>query len=113
VADVREGTEGIWFFDFTDEGPDQNLKNTASARSVPLHSELIKLGLVEYVETRAAAGVGTAPLWPGFEPPINDKVKSWTKWFARYLNAHVVDHGRRLPLVSAHIQKSVSAGRNK
>jgi integrase len=31
-------------------------------------------------------------LWEGFEPPIDPKVKAWTKWFRHYLAAHMVDH---------------------
>jgi integrase len=92
VADVRQGSQGIWYFDFTDQGPDQNLKNMASVRSVPLHSELIRLGLLEYLSGRATINAATDPLWPGFEPPIDAKAKAWTKWFGRYLNAHGVDH---------------------
>jgi integrase len=33
VGDVREGESGIWFFDFSDRGEDQRLKNESSARS--------------------------------------------------------------------------------
>jgi hypothetical protein len=47
VGDVRQGEAGIWYFDFTSEGADQNLKTASSARSVPIHSELIRLGLLD------------------------------------------------------------------
>ena len=92
VGDVREGESGIWFFDFSDRGEDQRLKNECSARSVPLHSELIRLGLLDYVTERARMNGSTAPLWPGFEPPVDPKTKAWSKWFGRYLGEHVVDH---------------------
>jgi integrase len=92
VGDVRQGEGGIWYFDLTNEGEDQNLKTTSSARSVPIHAELIRLGLLGVVSARANSHPGSAPLWPGFEPPIEPKAKAWTKWFGRYLGAHVVDH---------------------
>ena len=92
VGDVRQGEGGIWYFDFTNEGEDQNLKTASSARSVPIHAELIRLGLLERHWPREPQSSRDAPLWPGFEPPIEPKAKAWTKWFGRYLGAHVVDH---------------------
>jgi integrase len=71
---------------------DQRLKNESSARSVPIHSELIRLGLLDYVAERAKMSDPRAPLWLGFEPPVDQKTKAWSKWFGRYLGEHVVDH---------------------
>ncbi|MDF3061660.1 MAG: hypothetical protein K0S06_1769 [Microvirga sp.] len=92
VGDVRQGEGGIWYFDFSDRGEDQRLKNESSARSVPIHSELIRLGLLDYVVQRATGHDSRAPLWPGFESPLDVKTRAWSKWFARYLGEHVVDH---------------------
>jgi integrase len=91
VGDVRQGEQGIWYFDFTNEGHDQNLKTSSSARSVPVHSELMRLGLIDFVQDRAGHVAQDEPLWAGFEPPIDPKAKAWTKWFARYLGSHVVE----------------------
>ncbi|MBS3651260.1 site-specific integrase [Pseudaminobacter sp. 19-2017] len=91
VGDVRE-TSGIAFIDFNEEGEDQNLKNLSSARSVPIHPELLRLGLRDYAAKRSLKAKASAPLWPEFEPPVADKAKSWSKWFGRYLASHVVDH---------------------
>ena len=46
VSDIRE-SRGIFFIDFNDEGEDQNLKNASSARSVPIHDELLKSGFMD------------------------------------------------------------------
>jgi integrase len=54
--------DGIWCFDINDEG-EKSVKSEASKRLTPVHPELIKLGLIEYVEQRKAAG--GAALWPG------------------------------------------------
>jgi integrase len=91
LGDIRQGA-GIWFMDFNDEGEDQNLKNSSSARSVPIHNHLLKLGLIDYVSARAKTGGPASPMWPGFEPPIAPKAAAWTKWFGRYFGIHVVDH---------------------
>jgi integrase len=92
ISDVRQGEGGIWYFNFTNEGEDQSLKTASSARSVPIHAELIRLGLLAQLSARSATLAKGAPLWEGFGPPIDPKVKAWTKWFGRYLGAHVVDH---------------------
>jgi len=92
VGDVRQGEGGIWYFDFSDRGEDQRLKNQSSARSVPMHEQLIGLGLLDYVAQRATEHASTAPLRAGFEPPVDGKTKAWSKWFGRYLGEHVVNH---------------------
>jgi integrase len=90
IGDIREAA-GIAYIDFNDEGAGQNLKNISSARSVPIHAELLKFGLVEYVARRAGEDIPTTPLWEQFTPPIEAKTKSWSKWFGRYLGEHAVD----------------------
>ncbi|MGC5780837.1 DUF6538 domain-containing protein [Methylobacterium sp. NFXW15] len=95
IGDVRQGEGGIWYLDITNEGADQNLKTASSARSVPVHRELIRLGLLNVVAARARKDAASAPLWPTFAPPIDPKAKAWTKWFARYLGVHVVDHSAK------------------
>ena len=88
ASDIRQIEEGIWIFDFTASGEDQHVKNLSSARITPVHPELIRLGLADWARTRASTSP-SAPLWPGFEPPIEPKAKAWTKWFARYLGKYV------------------------
>jgi integrase len=51
VNDIKRDDNGIWYFDITDEEEDtKQLKTEASKRIVPIHSELIRLGLLDYVE---------------------------------------------------------------
>lgn len=56
VADVRQ-IEGVWVFDFNDEGvaTKKKLKTSSSRRIVPIHAALIALGFVEYTEQQARA----------------------------------------------------------
>lgn len=42
--------DSVWCFDVNDDG-NKKLKTASSKRKVPVHSELIKLGLLDYVET--------------------------------------------------------------
>jgi len=48
VSDIQQENE-CWFFDITDAGETQILKTASSKRKIPLHSELIRHGLIEYV----------------------------------------------------------------
>lgn len=64
--DVRE-VEGTWVMYVTDEGdPDKTLKTVGSRRVVPVHSELIALGFLDYHAARKKAG--GARLFPEIEP---------------------------------------------
>jgi integrase len=50
VADVRQ-QDGVWFFDITpDEELGKQVKTQGSKRRVPIHSALLALGLLKYVE---------------------------------------------------------------
>jgi integrase len=71
---------------------DQNLKTASSARSVPIHRDLIACGFLDYVAIREKDAAVSETLWPEFASPIASKVKLWSKWFGRYLGDHVVDH---------------------
>ncbi len=66
VADVKE-EQGVPFFDIT------AAKSEAGVRRVPVHSGLIELGFMRYVE---AISEGT--LWPGITPTGPDKKRSHT-----------------------------------
>ena len=54
VSDVQD-KGGIWCFDLN-EADGKKLKNNASARLVPVHSKLLALGLLDFVERRRTKG---------------------------------------------------------
>lgn len=60
--------EGVYCFNVNTKG-DKRLKTSASIRIAPVHSELAKLGLLDYVES-----VGNGSLWPNLSP---DKYGRW------------------------------------
>ncbi len=77
---------GIWFLNITDDD-DLNLKNQQSRRKVPLHSELIRVGFLQYVE-----GIAPAPkdsIFPDLKPGGPDKKFGYTisKRFTAYRRA--------------------------
>lgn len=52
VGDVQQDGE-IWFLNITNEGDDhKRVKSTAGKRKVPLHSELIRLGFLDFMDSR-------------------------------------------------------------
>lgn len=79
--------EDVWFFNITDIGEDQRLKVGAkNRREVPVHAELVHLGLIVW-RLRRGAEVGLdAPLFPSFEANgAKKRSGAWSKWFNRYL----------------------------
>lgn len=55
LADIQR-QDSIWFFDLNDEGDEKQLKTKASKRRVPIHRELIRLGLLDHVEALRKQG---------------------------------------------------------
>ena len=48
-SDIRSD-DGIWYIDINADGENKSLKSSAAKRRVPVHSELVKLGFLEWVE---------------------------------------------------------------
>jgi len=46
-SDVRQEA-GIWYLNISDKGEGQRLKNKASKRLVPVHSNLLKAGFLDW-----------------------------------------------------------------
>jgi len=55
LDDIRK-VDGIWCFDINEDAEGSTLKTEASKRLVPIHSKLLELGLIEYVEELRQAG---------------------------------------------------------
>jgi len=60
IEDERNGAKA-WCFDLNENGHDKSLKNLPSERLVPVHSELIKMGFMDYYHERRRKGFQT--LW--------------------------------------------------
>lgn len=59
VGDIRQTKAGVSFMDLMNEDETKQVKNEASRRRVPIHSELIKLGFLRFVEERKKAPKST------------------------------------------------------
>ena len=87
VADIKE-VGGHWLMDINEvnEGQDSSvktIKTQASIRVVPIHSELMRLGFIDYAN--AIREAGNSLLWPKLPILIKDKPShgfSW--WFNNY-----------------------------
>lgn len=65
-----------------DKHEGQQLKNTSSRRTLPIHPILLKLGLIEHVDTMRATG--HTRLFPDLEATRGKYGHAPSKWFSRY-----------------------------
>lgn len=49
LTDIRQESD-IWYLDMNDDGPRKSLKTPAAKRRVPIHSELIRIGFLGWVQ---------------------------------------------------------------
>jgi integrase len=90
VADVQSdpGT-GISYIVIAEQlKTGKRLKTKMSQRAIPVHDQLISLGLLDYVASRKDSGE-TAWLFPTVAPDKKGAVQAWSKWFGRYLRKTV------------------------
>lgn len=83
LMDLAQDPEsGVWHFDIG-----RNVKTATSVRKVPVHPELIRMGLLRYRGTMAKGGTDQqAPLWPHVESDGSGRQAGpWSKWFNRHL----------------------------
>lgn len=84
LCDIRQ-EQGVWLFDINeksegDERVRKSVKNASSRRKVPIHSELIRLGLLQYVESLKRAG--SKLLFPEWPPSATGKASGTAeRWF--------------------------------
>ncbi|WP_199556644.1 site-specific integrase [Enterobacter kobei] len=80
LDDIQED-DGIYFFNLDVDGEsDKKLKNVNARREIPIHSMLIKLGLIEYV--KALRGAGYERLFPEITPnTVKGHGKAVSGWF--------------------------------
>jgi len=80
VVDVYQ-TSGIWVFDLNANHKDQKLKTSQSKRLVPIHTDLIDLGLLDFLRSKETERLfNDAPLGSD-----NTYSSTYSKWFSRYI----------------------------
>ena len=95
VQDVRQDG-GIWFFDFVPTA-EHRLKNAASQARTPIHPELLRLGLLDYIASVPKGG----RLFPEIQPGPHGRLSgAFSKWFARFVDERGVRDPRKAGLHS-------------
>lgn len=99
VADVRE-QHGQWIMHITEEGDDdKSTKTKGSMRVVPIHSELVRLGFVNFV--KAQLEKGEKRIFPEAERNSRGQMAAkFSRDFGRYLEKVGIKDGRGLSLYS-------------
>ncbi len=112
--DVRQ-EEGIWFFDINGRGT-RKVKNATAVRLVPIHDELLRLGILRLI---TPSGATQSLMFPLLKPGGSDGRfgHGYTKWFTRYrrdvglyrrgLDFHSFRHSATTIMHSAGVEDSV------
>lgn len=80
VADI----DGIYSFKISDEGEGQSVKNDSSVRDVPLHSHLIELGFLDYIEQF------TDRIFPELERGSKGKLSHYlSRWWGKHIREKI------------------------
>jgi len=89
--------DGVFAFTFIeDKATGKTLKTRTSARTVPIHPQLVKLGWRAYVETVRQNAGEKAWLFPQVAPNVPGGLKAWSKWFSRHLRAIGITDERKV-----------------
>lgn len=86
LSDIGESPSGVPYLEIRPD-PDRNtprrLKNATSQRTLPLHSDVISLGFLEYVKERK--GSGKHSLFPDVGRSANGEHAPASRWFNRHI----------------------------
>jgi len=81
TVDVQT-VDGIPALALTDDGEDQSIKTEAGRRTIPIHSELIRLGFMDYA--RAMKEAGNESLWPALPIRKGKPSDFFGRWFREF-----------------------------
>lgn len=90
LEDIRQENE-VWVFDINDK-EEKRVKTHSSARLVPLHPHLIKLGLLDHVDDLKAKG--ETRLFPELRQRRDGYGQTVSKWFQRYKKSCGIAQGK-------------------
>jgi integrase len=92
VEDIEE-IDGVFCFSINAEGT-KRLKNLSSRRVVPIHPELIRLGLVRYVSR--VRGEGASRFWMNLEGKRDGHGQDMSKWYQRFNRKNITTNPKRV-----------------
>lgn len=95
AADVHKDDGGVWAMVIrVDKATGRTLKTPGSARTIPLHPELVRLGFLEFVRA-AQHGKPDGWLFPAVSAAKD--ANAWTQWWRLYLDKlGITDAGKGL-----------------
>lgn len=96
VSDVKEH-DGILYLDINtlDKQAGKRVKNKSSRRKLPLHPELLRCGLLTYVDQRKRDG--GVRLFPDLRPSVSGQITgNWSKWWGHYTDALGITDPRKV-----------------
>jgi len=103
AADVSpDETIGAWTVVIrADKAAGRTLKTAGSARTIPVHPELVRLGFLDFVERvrrdEGGAGSSTGDMWLFSAVSSAKGANAWTQWFRLYLDKlGITDAGKGL-----------------
>jgi len=94
TGDVKRERK-TWFFNVAEEGEGQRVKTSSAIRRVPVHSVLIRCGLLDYLDA-----LPEGQLFPGLKPGGPDDKLSW--YFTRRYTEFRRNVGVTRPRLSFH-----------
>lgn len=111
AVDIQK-VDGVDVLRITDQGEEKTLKTAASRRIVPVHSELIRLGFLDYA--KAIREAGSKSLFPTLRLAPTKPSNYFSSWFATVRpvedgpslpDFHSLRHTVRSKLASAQVQE--------
>lgn len=90
LNDLRQ-EDGVWVFDINDKH-EKNLKTLSSVRLIPIHTQLITLGLLDHLNQLKAKG--EQRLFPELRQRRDGYGQTVSKWFQRYKVRCGIEEGK-------------------
>jgi integrase len=112
---LKDESSGVWYLNITeqseaDENITKTVKTNASRRRVPIHSQLIEMGFLRYVDGLKRAG--KTLLFDGFKPGKKRAATEAEKWFRQFLkDIGLRDETPGARLVGMHAYRSTFLNR--
>ena len=109
ISDINKDEAGHWTLAIhADRGVGKTLKNKGSARTIPVHPELERLGFLTFVEDARKRGDW---LFPSVSPANPKGAEAWSAWFSRCLKRlKIGGHRKGLHSLRHNFKDALRAG---
>jgi integrase len=107
-SDLRS-ENGVYYFDLVKRGIDRRAKSALSERRIPVHDELLRIGIVRYFQRKQKAQEKFVFHDLGSETEQGVNLLAWNGRWVRIQKSANCKHPKKIiPLVSAFIQRRMS-----